>query len=65
MAVTASCEPGDQEIVGSHVLLAVGRKPNTDDLGLEAAGIETDGRGYVTVDDELHTTCRASGLWET
>ena len=61
VAVTASCEPGDQEIVGSHVLLAVGRKPNTDDLGLEAAGIETDGRGYVTVDDELHTN--VPGIW--
>jgi pyruvate/2-oxoglutarate dehydrogenase complex dihydrolipoamide dehydrogenase (E3) component len=61
VAVTASCEPGNEDIVGSHVLLAVGRKPNTDDLGLDAAGIETDGRGYITVDDELRTS--VEGIW--
>lgn len=61
VAVTASCEPGDDEIVGSHVLLAVGRKPNTDDLGLDTAGVETDGRGYVTVDDQLQTN--VPGIW--
>ncbi|MFD2262001.1 FAD-containing oxidoreductase [Lacibacterium aquatile] len=43
-------------ITGSHLLLAVGRRPNTDDLGLEAAGIATDARGYITVDDRLETT---------
>lgn len=61
VAVTASCEPGDDEIVGSHVLLAVGRKPNTDDLGLDTAGVETDERGYVTVDDQLQTN--VPGIW--
>jgi pyruvate/2-oxoglutarate dehydrogenase complex dihydrolipoamide dehydrogenase (E3) component len=61
VAVTASCEPGPEEIVGSHVLLAVGRKPNTDDLGLEAAGVETDDRGYIVVDDQLRTN--VPGLW--
>ncbi len=61
VAVTASCEPGPEEIVGSHVLLAVGRKPNTDDLGLEAAGVEADGRGYIVVDDELRTN--VPGIW--
>jgi pyruvate/2-oxoglutarate dehydrogenase complex dihydrolipoamide dehydrogenase (E3) component len=61
VAVTADCEPGAEDIVGSHVLLAIGRKPNTDDLGLEAAGVETDGRGYITVDDELRTN--VSGIW--
>ena len=42
---------GAPDIVGSHVLLATGRRPNTDDLGLDAAGIETDARGYIKVDD--------------
>ena len=42
-------------IQGSHLLLAVGRRPNTDDLGLEAAGVQTDPRGYIVVDDELKT----------
>ena len=43
-------------VKGSHLLVAVGRQPNTDDLGLEAAGVETDQRGYVLVDDQLRTT---------
>lgn len=43
------------EIVGSHLLVATGRRPNTDDLGLEAAGIASDERGYITVDDRLRT----------
>src|SRR5207302_1329168 len=42
-------------------LLAVGRRPNTDDLGLEKAGIKTDGRGYVLVDDQLRTN--VPGVW--
>ena len=61
VAVTADCEPGAEEIVGSHVLLAVGRKPNTDDLGLDAAGVERDGRGYIAVDEELRTN--VSSIW--
>lgn len=61
VAVSASCKPGIEEIVGSHVLLAVGRKPNTDDLGLEAAGLEADKRGYIVVDDELRTNI--PGIW--
>jgi pyruvate/2-oxoglutarate dehydrogenase complex dihydrolipoamide dehydrogenase (E3) component len=61
VAVTASCEPGPEEIVGSHVLLAVGRRPNTDDLGLDKAGVETDKRGYITVDDQLRTN--VPGIW--
>ncbi len=47
VAVTASCEPGNEEILGSHILMAVGRKPNTDDLGLDKAGIETDAGGLI------------------
>jgi pyruvate/2-oxoglutarate dehydrogenase complex dihydrolipoamide dehydrogenase (E3) component len=55
------CTSGAPEVSGSHVLLAVGRVPNTDDLGLDAAGIAHDDRGYVTVDDELRTN--VPGIW--
>ena len=61
VAVTARCEPGDDVVTGSHILLAVGRKPNTDDLGLDAAGVAMDGRGYVVVDDALQTN--VPGIW--
>ena len=47
---------GAASIAGSHLLLAVGRRPNTDDLGLERAGVQTDGRGYIAVDDQLKTS---------
>ncbi|MED5815887.1 FAD-containing oxidoreductase [Mycolicibacterium sp. 050232] len=55
--------PGDgaEPIAGTHLLLAVGRAPNTDDLGLENAGVELDARGYVVVDDQLRTT--ADHIW--
>ncbi|MBC5781427.1 FAD-containing oxidoreductase [Ramlibacter sp. USB13] len=55
------CQAGEPAVEGSHVLLAMGRTPNTDDLGLDAAGIATDTRGHVVVDDQ----CRASveGVW--
>jgi len=46
---------GGAPISGSHLLLAVGRQPNTDDLGLEAAGVQTDARGYIVVDEQLKT----------
>ncbi len=46
---------GAAPIAGSHLLVAVGRRPNTDDLGLEAAGVQTDARGYIVVDDRLKT----------
>ncbi|MFZ1177401.1 MAG: FAD-containing oxidoreductase [Mycobacterium sp.] len=46
---------GASPVQGSHLLLAVGRRPNTDDLGLEAAGVHTDARGYIVVDDQLKT----------
>ncbi len=56
IAVGVNCTSGDPEVVGSHVLLAVGRRPNIDDLGLEAAGVAVDARGYIAVDDELRTS---------
>jgi pyruvate/2-oxoglutarate dehydrogenase complex dihydrolipoamide dehydrogenase (E3) component len=59
--VNLECASGDREIVGSHVLLAVGRRPNTDDLALDRAGVETDARGHVIVDDRLRTS--APGIW--
>jgi pyruvate/2-oxoglutarate dehydrogenase complex dihydrolipoamide dehydrogenase (E3) component len=46
---------GAQPITGTHLLIAVGRRPNTDDLGLDKAGVGTDDRGYIVVDDELRT----------
>ncbi|OMB85532.1 FAD-containing oxidoreductase [Mycolicibacterium conceptionense] len=52
---------GAEPIAGTHLLLAVGRAPNTDDLGLENAGVELDARGYVVVDDQLRTT--ADHIW--
>jgi pyruvate/2-oxoglutarate dehydrogenase complex dihydrolipoamide dehydrogenase (E3) component len=55
------CASGEPEVHGTHVLLAVGRIPNTSDLGLESAGIETNERGYITVDDELRTS--VPGVW--
>jgi pyruvate/2-oxoglutarate dehydrogenase complex dihydrolipoamide dehydrogenase (E3) component len=44
-----------QTVTGSHLLVATGRRPNTDDLGLEKAGIETDKRGFIRVDNRLRT----------
>ena len=61
VAVHVSCEREPRDIVGSHVLLAVGRVPNTDDLGLDQAGIRTDAHGYIAVDDELRTS--VPGVW--
>jgi pyruvate/2-oxoglutarate dehydrogenase complex dihydrolipoamide dehydrogenase (E3) component len=48
-------------IVGSHLLAAIGRRPNTDDLGLDIAGIAVDDRGFIKVDDELRTS--VPGVW--
>lgn len=52
---------GAAPIAATHVLVAVGRRPNTDDLGLDRAGVEVDERGYIKVDDQLRTT--AEGIW--
>ena len=59
--VHTHCDAGDPKVHGSHVLLAVGRRPNTDDLGLDKAGVQTDERGYIVVDDELRTNI--PGIW--
>jgi pyruvate/2-oxoglutarate dehydrogenase complex dihydrolipoamide dehydrogenase (E3) component len=49
------------QVAGTHMLVAIGRRPNTDDLGVDKAGIVTDARGYIQVDDQLHTN--VSGVW--
>jgi pyruvate/2-oxoglutarate dehydrogenase complex dihydrolipoamide dehydrogenase (E3) component len=61
IAVGVNCTAGDPEELGSHVLIAVGRRPNTDDLGLDAAGVKTDAHGYIAVDDGLRTS--APHIW--
>ena len=61
IAVGVNCAEGDPEIVGSDVLLAVGRRPNTDDLGLDQAGVAVDARGFIQVDDFLATN--VPGIW--
>jgi pyruvate/2-oxoglutarate dehydrogenase complex dihydrolipoamide dehydrogenase (E3) component len=61
VAVTVDCAEDPRPVVATHVLMAVGRRPNTDDLGLEAAGIAVDSRGYITVDDHLQTS--VPGVW--
>jgi pyruvate/2-oxoglutarate dehydrogenase complex dihydrolipoamide dehydrogenase (E3) component len=52
---------GISELRGSHLLVAAGRRPNTDDLGLDHAGIKQDEHGYIVVDDELRTS--VPGIW--
>lgn len=59
--VSCEAEGGPQAITGSHLLAAVGRRPNTDDLGLQAAGIVTDARGFIEVDEHLRTA--VPGIW--
>jgi len=61
IAVGVDCDQAPPEVSGTHVLLAVGRVPNTDDLGLDRAGIAIDRRGYITVDDQLQTN--VPGIW--
>jgi pyruvate/2-oxoglutarate dehydrogenase complex dihydrolipoamide dehydrogenase (E3) component len=56
VGVGVDCTSGVPQEVGSHVLLAVGRRPNTDDLGLDKAGVEIDKRGYIVVDDQLRSS---------
>ena len=61
IAVGVDCQEGAREVIGSHVLLAVGRRPNTDDLGLDKAGVAVDKHGYIVVDDQLRTS--VPGIW--
>jgi pyruvate/2-oxoglutarate dehydrogenase complex dihydrolipoamide dehydrogenase (E3) component len=61
VSVHVACEQGPPDELGTHVLLAVGRVPNTGDLGLEHAGIATDKHGYIVVDDQLQTN--VPGIW--
>jgi pyruvate/2-oxoglutarate dehydrogenase complex dihydrolipoamide dehydrogenase (E3) component len=61
--ITVTLESGGakSQIIGSHLLLAIGRRPNTDDLGLDKAGVATNSRGYIEVDDQLRTN--VPGIW--
>jgi pyruvate/2-oxoglutarate dehydrogenase complex dihydrolipoamide dehydrogenase (E3) component len=61
IAAGVDCTDDPSDSIGSHVLLAVGRRPNTDDLGLEKAGVAVDDRGFITVDDQLRTN--VPGIW--
>lgn len=61
VVVGLDCAAGTREVAGSHLLLAVGRVPNTDDLGLDKAGVTTDAHGYIEVDEQLRT--RVPGIW--
>jgi pyruvate/2-oxoglutarate dehydrogenase complex dihydrolipoamide dehydrogenase (E3) component len=61
IAAGVNCPDDGTDSIGTHVLLAVGRVPNTDDLGLEKAGVARDQRGYITVDDQLRTS--VPGIW--
>jgi pyruvate/2-oxoglutarate dehydrogenase complex dihydrolipoamide dehydrogenase (E3) component len=61
IAINVSCEEGAPEVTGSHILLAVGRVPNTDDLGLDKAGVALGRRGIIPVDEQLQTD--VPGIW--
>ena len=61
VVVNCEDEQGEFQVSGSHILFAIGRKPNTDKLGLDAAGVEVDERGFIKVDDQLKTNIE--GIW--
>ena len=61
VAVTVETGAARSRIIGSHLLLAIGRRPNTDDLGLDQAGIKIDKHGYIEVDDQLRAS--VPGIW--
>jgi pyruvate/2-oxoglutarate dehydrogenase complex dihydrolipoamide dehydrogenase (E3) component len=61
IAAHVDCTEGSPSVEGTHLLLAVGRRPNTDDLGLDAAGVSCDERGYIVVNDRLETN--VPGIW--
>ena len=59
--VAVDTPSGPAEITGSHVLLAIGRRPNTDQLGLEAAGVDVDRNGFIVTDETLRTNVHS--IW--
>jgi len=61
IVMALDCAGEMREVAGSHLLVATGRRPNTDDLGLDRAGVKLDARGYIEVDDELRTS--VPGIW--
>jgi pyruvate/2-oxoglutarate dehydrogenase complex dihydrolipoamide dehydrogenase (E3) component len=61
ITMNLGCHEGAPRVSGSHMLLAVGRRPNTDELGLDKAGIATDAKSYITVDDQCRTN--VDGIW--
>jgi pyruvate/2-oxoglutarate dehydrogenase complex dihydrolipoamide dehydrogenase (E3) component len=61
IVVGVDCTAGAPKVHGSHLLVAVGRRPNTDDLGLDRAGLRQDDHGYIVVDDQLRTN--VPGVW--
>ena len=61
VAVNMACENENRELVGTHVLLAVGRVPNTHDLGLDKAGVDINEYGVISVNDQLQTN--VPGIW--
>ncbi len=61
IAVGFNCQTGPPSVTGTHLLLAVGRTPNTDDLGLEQAGVARDKHGFIVVDEQLRTN--VPGIW--
>src|SRR6185436_7138202 len=61
IALKLDCADGPPEITGSHLLIAIGRRPNTDDLGVDPAGVKVDERGFIEVDEELRTS--VPGIW--
>jgi pyruvate/2-oxoglutarate dehydrogenase complex dihydrolipoamide dehydrogenase (E3) component len=61
ISVGVSCSTGEPAVEGSHILLSVGRTPNTGDLGLGEAGVATDKHGFIIVDDQLRTN--VEGIW--
>jgi pyruvate/2-oxoglutarate dehydrogenase complex dihydrolipoamide dehydrogenase (E3) component len=61
IALRLDCTEGAPKVTGSHLLLAAGRRPNTDDLGLDRAGVATDKKGFIVVDDQCRTN--VEGIW--
>ncbi len=61
IVATLESQGESDKLRGSHLLFAIGRRPNTDDLGLDKAGVATDERGYIVVDDQLRTN--VDGIW--